>query len=83
MKLTINVDCTPEEARTFFGLPNVKPVNELLVNSLEERVREEIDTLSDPQKYFDRLMQMGGTGVDNMQKMFSGLMAAATKPDGK
>ncbi|MCI5043326.1 MAG: DUF6489 family protein [Aquisalinus sp.] len=83
MKLTINIDCTPEEARAFFGLPDVRPVNELLVTSLESRVKEEIDTLADPQKYFDRMMQMGGAGVDNMQKMFAGLMAAATKQDGK
>ncbi len=27
MKFTINVDCTPEEARRFFGLPDVDQMN--------------------------------------------------------
>ena len=25
MKVTVNVECTPEEARTFLGLPDVQP----------------------------------------------------------
>ena len=31
MKVTIEVDCTPVEARTFLGLPDVTPLNEHLV----------------------------------------------------
>ena len=77
MKLTINVDCTPEEARSFFGLPDLTPVNDILVSSLEARVKENIDTLSDPQKYFERVMQMSGSGMENMQKMFATMMAGA------
>ena len=26
MKITINVDCTPAEAREFFGLPDLRPL---------------------------------------------------------
>ena len=26
MKITVNVDCTPEEARSFLGLPDVQPL---------------------------------------------------------
>ncbi|MBP6030004.1 MAG: hypothetical protein KA533_01090 [Sphingobium sp.] len=28
MKFTVNCDCTPEEARTFLGLPDLSPVHE-------------------------------------------------------
>ena len=31
MKITMNVDCTPEEARAFLGLPDVKPMQEQLI----------------------------------------------------
>ena len=31
MKFTVNVECTPEEARRFVGLPDVTPLNEMLV----------------------------------------------------
>ncbi len=28
MKITVDIDCTPEEARAFFGLPNVQPMQD-------------------------------------------------------
>jgi hypothetical protein len=31
MKFTVNVECSPEEARRFMGLPDVTPINEALV----------------------------------------------------
>ena len=38
MKVTINVDCTPEEARTFFGLPDVAPMQEVILNEVRDRI---------------------------------------------
>ena len=35
MKVTMNVDCTPEEARAFFGLPDVQPMQERLSANLK------------------------------------------------
>src|SRR6516164_5311770 len=31
MKFKIDIDCTPEEARAFLGLPDVKPLQEALL----------------------------------------------------
>ena len=42
MKITVNVDCTPEEARTFWGLPDVKPIQEQLLRELQERMTANI-----------------------------------------
>ena len=36
MKLNVEVDCTPEEARRFLGLPDLTPVHEKYVTSLME-----------------------------------------------
>lgn len=38
MKITVDVDCTPEEARTFLGLPDVKPMQDHLMNEMQERM---------------------------------------------
>ena len=38
MKISIDVDCTPEEARAFLGLPDVKPMQEQLMADLQERM---------------------------------------------
>jgi uncharacterized protein DUF6489 len=42
MKVTVNIDCTPEEARAFLGLPDVRPMQERLMRELEERLAANI-----------------------------------------
>ena len=38
MKMTIEVDCTPEEARRFMGLPDVSALNDHMVSEMSKRV---------------------------------------------
>ncbi len=40
MKITIDIDCTPEEARRFFGLPDIAPLQEKFVAAMRERMDE-------------------------------------------
>jgi hypothetical protein len=40
MKITMEVDCTPEEARRFFGLPDLAPLQEEALAVLRSRVTE-------------------------------------------
>lgn len=40
MKVTINIDCTPEEARAFFGLPDLGPVHAAYVDRMTSFVAE-------------------------------------------
>ncbi len=74
MKITVNVDCTPAEARAFFGLPDMSPVNDVIVTAMVERSKENIDTLSDPKLFWDKAMAASGTGMDAMQQMFAAAM---------
>jgi hypothetical protein len=39
MKISFDIDCTPEELRGFFGLPEVKPMQDRLMAELEEKMR--------------------------------------------
>lgn len=34
MKVNVEIDCTPEEARRFMGLPDVSRANDVYVDSL-------------------------------------------------
>lgn len=34
MKFTVNVDCTPEEARSFLGLPDLSPLHDKYIESM-------------------------------------------------
>jgi flagellar motor component MotA len=40
MKVTINIDCTPEEARSFMGLPDMAPVHALYVEKMAQLMRD-------------------------------------------
>ena len=46
MKMTIEVDCTPEEARRFLGLPDVSALNDHLVQEMSKRIDANIALLS-------------------------------------
>jgi hypothetical protein len=38
MRVTVNVDCTPEEARQFMGLPDVQPIQEALMKEIQSQM---------------------------------------------
>lgn len=75
MKLTIDIDCTPQEARQFMGLPDVEALNTMIVEEMTERVKAEMETLADPEKYMARAMGMTGKGMEAMQAMMAAAMS--------
>ena len=40
MKVSVDVDCTPEEARRFLGLPDLSPVHEAYIEKMKSAVTE-------------------------------------------
>jgi len=38
MKITVEIDCSPVEARTFLGLPDVSALNAKLVEEMQTRM---------------------------------------------
>ncbi len=43
MKITINIDCTPAEARAFMGLPDFEPMQKRAMDELEKRMMDYLD----------------------------------------
>ncbi len=39
MKVNLELDLTPEELRRLFGLPDVSPINDMVVDKLGEQSR--------------------------------------------
>ena len=62
MKLKFDIDCTPEELRGFFGLPEVKPMQDRLMAELEEKMRANLNAL-DPGDDAEDLAAGGPQGV--------------------
>ncbi len=40
MKITVDVDCTPEEARRFMGLPDMAPVHEAYLSRIRGAIEQ-------------------------------------------
>ena len=40
MKVTVDFDCTPEEARRFMGLPDLTPVHQAYVERMQKAVTD-------------------------------------------
>lgn len=81
MKLNITVDCTPEEARTFLGLPDVTSLNEAMVASVKDKIEQNMEMVS-PEFYLKQWTAMGGQVQDSFMNMMSaGARAAAGEPD--
>lgn len=69
MKINLEVDCTPEEARRFMGLPDLAPVHEKYLASLTSAM----DGVVAPE-LLDNVMRswspMGEAGMGLWRKMF-------------
>jgi hypothetical protein len=77
MKLNITVDCTPEEARAFLGLPDLTLVNESLVAAIKQRIEQNIELVS-PEFYLKQWYSMGGQATDSFMQMMTAGARAAT-----
>jgi hypothetical protein len=69
MKISFDVDCTPEELREFFGLPDVKPVQEKMMAEVEERMRAGLKAL-EPEAMLKTWLPTGLKGFEQLQEMF-------------
>ena len=76
MKITIEVDCSPEEARAFLGLPEVAPMQAAVMEELSQRLRTNLETM-DPEALMKTWMPLGLQGLEQAQKMFWSQMSQA------
>ena len=76
MKITFDIDCTPEEARAFLGLPDVAPMQAAVMEKLGKRLNSGLDDM-DPEALVKTWMPLGLQGLDQAQKMFWSQMSKA------
>ncbi len=79
MKVTIEIDCTPEEARSFMGLPDVKPMQEAVLAKVEKQMLDGIDAVS-PDSLMKTWMGALPAGAEQMRDAFMGLLKTGFTP---
>jgi hypothetical protein len=69
MKIRIDVDCTPAEARSFLGLPDVAPLQAEMMTAVQERMMKALAGM-DPEALMKMWLPAGAQGFEQMQKAF-------------
>ena len=82
MKITVDIDCTPEEARHFFGLPDVKPMQDALMQQIQDRMSANLQAM-EPEAMLKTWLPASLQGFEQMQKMLWTQMTNAMGKDGK
>jgi len=67
MKVHVEIDMTPEEARKLMGLPDVAPMQEEMLQEMQRRMKAALDT-SDPEAMMRAWMPLGGQGFEQFQR---------------
>lgn len=82
MKVHVEIDCTPEEARTFLGLPDVGKANQFYVDAIANAMKG-AGNLDQIQEFAKGLAPMGQVGMKMFQTFMEGgnaFAAGAKKP---
>jgi hypothetical protein len=77
MKIKLDIDCTPNEVREFFGLPEIKPLQEEVLKELQERLRASIKAM-DPEAMLKTWLPATFKGFEQLQEMFLSRMGGAS-----
>lgn len=78
MKISIEIDCTPQEARDFFGLPEIKGMQDALLKEMQERMRAGLKAM-DPEAMFKTWFPATLKGFEQFQEMFLAQMGRGKK----
>jgi hypothetical protein len=73
MKINVEIDCTPAEARAFLGLPDVSQLNAHLMEEMKKRLDANL-AMAAPEELMKNWMAFGGQASEQFVK----LMAAAS-----
>jgi hypothetical protein len=78
MKVNVELDMTPDEARRLMGLPDVSAMQERMAAEIEKRMKKALDT-SDPQAMMKAWFPMGGEPLEQFQRFLESAKAGAAK----
>lgn len=82
VKMTVEVDCSPAEARAFLGLPDVTPLNDHMIAEMRKRMEKNIALLA-PEDLMKNWISFGGQAQEqfrNLMTAAAGAALASTKP---
>ena len=67
MKIHMDMDLTPDEARTLFGLPDVKPMQQAMMGEIEARMKKALSAM-EPDAMVKMWLPASIQGLEQWQK---------------
>jgi hypothetical protein len=77
MKVNIEIDCTPLEARQFFGLPDVQPMQNAVMEKLQQQMMTNIQSVS-PEALMQSWFTFDPKLAERFQDMFTTMAGLGT-----
>lgn len=74
MKVTFDIECTPAEARAFFGLPDLTSVHDLYLDKVKATITDGIAP-ADLERMTRAWMPGIADSFENWQKMFTAVIS--------
>lgn len=71
MKVNVEVECSPEEARRFLGLPDITPANEVYVDALANAMKG-VTSIDQLKQMTEQIAPMGQLGLKLFQSFLEG-----------
>lgn len=78
MKMNIEIDCTPAEARAFLGLPDVSALNDHLVEEMKRRMDANVSAMQ-PEELMKSWTSFGLSAQDQFRRLMEAAVTT-TKP---
>jgi hypothetical protein len=78
MKVTVDIDCTPEEARRFMGLPDLSSVHAVYLAKMERMIDEGISA-DNVDQMVRAWSPMGDAGMAMWRQMIEQISGAAKR----
>ena len=69
MKVNVEIDCTPLEARQFIGLPDVSPMQTAVMEKMQQQMKANIDKVS-PESLIESWFTFDPKIAERFQDMF-------------
>lgn len=83
MKVNVEIDCTPLEARQFFGLPDVQPMQTAVMEKLQHQMMDNIQKVS-PEALMQSWLTFDPKIAERFQNLFVTMAGlGGTRPDDK
>lgn len=79
MKVNVEIDCTPAEARAFLGLPDVAPLNDHLVAEMKRRMDDNMAAMQ-PEELMKTWTSFGVQAQDQFRRLMETAVGGGAKP---